>query len=104
LRNEIDVAIKFSQPLDEAKKHDAAMKTSLAVHFPSSPPSPKLEHVMWLPDGTLFLKWTGAVPPQAGETFYYKLTIPGGAGGFKSASGAAMKENVVVYLELEGTV
>ena len=94
----LDLTIYFSLIFDFNEMKNAPWRITLAPLFPRSLSPVALQYVNWASGDRLLLRWEGL---KTGDEYphYYRLTIPGGAGGISSSPGINMKENITILLE-----
>ena len=78
---------------------ESAFKISLRSFFPGSLPPVSLRTAKWLNQDWLFMEWEGLNGGEPGALHYYRLLIPGGAGGIQNGRGSYLKEDFILYLE-----
>jgi hypothetical protein len=79
--------VRFSLMLSDEEKQNIVFKITLNPFFPKTLPPTALHYVKWLSDDLLRMGWEGLTASIAGETHYYKLTIPGN------------QQDISIYLE-----
>ena len=84
---------------DYTAMEESAFKISLRPFFPNSLSPVSLRSASWLFRDRLLLEWEGAERGSAGEPHYYRLLIPGAAGGVHNGRGSFMKEDFILFLE-----
>jgi len=95
------LTLAFSAPFDSASKTAAAERISLSAFFPVWLPVPALRDLCWFSDDTVSLTWEGLRLNEAGTINYYRLLIPGGQGGVLSSKGLWLRDDAVLYLEVQ---
>ena len=98
----IGLFIHFSLMFDSDNKallEENAFKITLRPFFPGDIPPVSLRTARWICSDQLFMEWEGPTEGEPGKAHYYRLTIPGTAGGIKTGKGSYLKENLNFYLE-----
>jgi hypothetical protein len=95
----LQITVNFSLPFTTEAMIDASARVTFSAFFPGSLLPVTLESANWI-GSSLNLKWAGITSGSVGEDHYYKLSIPGGKSGISNGNGAALKENVVLYVRI----
>ncbi len=93
--------LRFSAPFDAATKVATAERVTLSAFFPSYLPAPSLRDLCWLSDDTLTMTWEGLRANDDEAINFYRLLVPGGQGGILSGKGLWLKDDGLLYLEVE---
>jgi len=92
-------SIQFSLPFNEKEKQNTLPRITLGPFFPRTLAPVALQYAEWISNDRLLMRWEGLSAGSNDAPHFYKLTIPGGRGGIKSATGIYMKEDITIYLE-----
>jgi len=92
-------SIRFSLSFNTEEKQNTALKITLSPFFPITLVPIALQHVDWLSDDNLNMRWEGLKAGEKETRHYYKLTIPGGRNGINNGMGMYLKEDIIIYLE-----
>jgi hypothetical protein len=99
------VEIAFSEPLEEPQASALAQKVTISPYFPDSiGTTPAIESLSWTNSTTLSISFVGYDRPTAAqgqeESWYYKLTIPGGMETSINRYGSFLEEDIWMLMEI----
>ena len=94
----IDFSLALGQE-DKLLLQEAVFKISLRPLFPANLPPVSLRTARWMSPDRLLMEWEGLLPGKQGEFHYYRMIIPGGAGGVHNGRGSYLNEDFILYLE-----
>jgi hypothetical protein len=100
----IRYVIHFSLPFDPENhvvREECVFRISLRPFFPAILPPVSLRFAQWLSSDKLLMEWEGPEGGGSSEPHFYRLFIPGGAGGLHNGRGSHLKEDFVLFLEAE---
>ncbi|MCL1812340.1 MAG: Ig-like domain-containing protein [Treponema sp.] len=96
------VTVRFSHAISPLSQSAIVLALRLETFFPGTLKPVSLRSARWWSADTVVLQWEGIERSTAGEKHYYRLVLPGGRSGISDGKGSYLKEDMFIFLEIEG--